>query len=1032
MPGLSSVKYIKKRDGNITTFHSDKISSAVSKAVNTLKMDNSEKVIEVISKESLEIINQKFSKSIPTIEDVGEIIINSAKSTGFISVARAYQDYRDLRKEARKVLAVMTRKDEKNTTDSALLIESSSTETQDFWDRKRVVQQLEKEAGLSYDLAKDISKRVENVIIQMYNAGIRKLTTTDVRALTDLILSQEGLQSQKKRQELFGLPAADVHSIIFSRSNENSNIASNNPEAFNLEIAERVQKQYALENVFSDEVASAHLNGAIHLHDLGYITRVYCSSHSLEYIKKYGLNLVLANLEAKSKQPNSAVVLNQHVQTFLASLQAHYAGALGFGFLNIFYSPLINRPVEVIKVRIKGVEMEIEKRDLIKLLEQGGASMNDISIISQKNKLKELSYSEIKQIAQNLIFAASQNAFSRGGQTLFIDFNVHTGIPHYLREVPAVGPSGKYMIMHQDESVEYISDAPRFMNPKDKNDPRNGDADSSQIKEGKIITYGDMEKTSQKFARALLEVWKEGDMHGRPFHFPKCDLHIDENTLKDEEQMKLFDFACEITAENGSVYFMFDRGNGAVLAQCCRLKEKIEDPAMLKYPEKLRFCGFQNVTMNLAQAAYKGKDLKGTLKELDNVLSLVFKAHKQKADFLQKLLDTDGTPMRNLGRNSDDGTPYLDLKKATYIIGVIGLNEAVQFLTGKQLHEEEDSYVTGLKIIAHLNKKIKKLKEATGLKFTIEETPGESTTRRFAKVDLQKFPEAKEIVKGTTDNPYYTNSIHFAPDAPINLVDRIIGQSKFHEMIESGAIVHAYIGEKRPDKEVIKHIVKKTLQDTRCAQLVFSPTYTECDECGNVMPGEKALCNTNLCKNNNEKTLDPMKLFIVTRIVGYYSRLVHWNSSQRQIYQDRKKAEEFYAGTKGESLSWLNNPTTREKLTIIEFGKKNCPYCKMLNEQISQKIKDLKLEDDVEFKVNNLDEDDILPLVEAAMYGIPLDTFPSIVIAGKSGYWKKTNTYSSNCQEGVCNSRVEEKEDIIMPKEIEEEIKKRLASFCLR
>ena len=44
-----------------------------------------------------------------------------------------------------------------------------------------------------------------------------------------------------------------------------------------------------------------------------------------------------------------------------------------------------------------------------------------------------------------LIFSCSQSAFSRGGQTLFLDFNVHTGVPSYMRDTEAIGPSGKHL-----------------------------------------------------------------------------------------------------------------------------------------------------------------------------------------------------------------------------------------------------------------------------------------------------------------------------------------------------------------------------------------------------------------------------------------------------------------------------------------------------------------------------------------------------------------------------------------------------------
>ena len=971
------LKFIKKRDGTIAEFNPNKIRNAIYKAAVASHVDNPDTATEIVYGRVMQELEKISPRKKPDINDIESNILSIAGKAGYNGLSRAYQSYRDERTEVRRILGVKKTKSNTNSTDAALLIESDSKETVEPWNRAMVEQQLQNEANLSSELARSVAKQVENIVFQIYkeDPGVQ-LTTTDIRAICDLKLRLRGLEGETKKQKLLGMPTSDLENIIFSRSNENSNIATNNPEAVNLEIAERIQKPWALETIFSPEIKQAHLDGRIHLHDLGYPNRVYCSSHSLEYLKKYGLNKVLSNLESKSNQPNSAAVLNGHVQTFLASMQASYAGALGFGFLNIFYSSLLNKPTDVVTGKINGVETKIEKRDLEKLVEQGvfklrnltpeeieaektliretyageirkaemvltawikgeevttgpdlaittqdyeiaGIKLNPLTMIpfkkdflridqflikakeaytggnlsefleatketkeailngslvtpqiqedlshierknngiyfekvSERKELKEVSSKEFDQTAQNLIFAASQNAFSRGGQTLFIDFNIHTGVPSYMKNVPAIGPGGKYMVQMPDGECKFVDDAgdvPRLINPAKKDDIKNGDADSSKLSGkytgGNIITYGMLESTSQKFAKSLLNVWRNGDKDGRPFHFPKCDLHVDKNSFEDPKQKDVLDLAHQIASENGSVYFMYDRGDGAVLAQCCRLKEKIEDTSMLKYPERLRFCGFQNVTVNIPQAAYRGKNLEGTLHEIDIDMNLAFQAHMEKRKHIQKLLDTDYSPLRGLGKPSDDGEPYLDLKKSTYIIGNIGLNEAVQHLTGKQLHEGEDAYRLGLTIIAHMYKRIKEFKEKSGLKFTIEETPAESTTRRFAKVDLKKFEEAKKVIKGTTENPYYTNSIHFAPDADVGLADRIEGQSRFHDMIESGAIVHAYLGEKRPSRQAIEHIDRKTLYDTRCSQLVFSPTYTECDACGNVMPGEKKLC----------------------------------------------------------------------------------------------------------------------------------------------------------------------------------------------
>ncbi|MFA7708445.1 MAG: anaerobic ribonucleoside-triphosphate reductase, partial [Candidatus Pacearchaeota archaeon] len=348
----------------------------------------------------------------------------------------------------------------------------------------------------------------------------------------------------------------------------------------------------------------------------------------------------------------------------------------------------------------------------------------------------------------------------------------------------------------------------------------------------------------------------------------------------------------------------------------------------------------------------------------------------------------------------------------------------------------EEAYETGLKIIAFMYQKIHQFKKKTGLKFTIEETPAESTTRRLAVLDREKYSQAKKIVKGTEENPYYTNSVHFAPGADVGMIDRIVGQSKFHDMIESGAIIHAWIGEQRPDKEAITFLVKTTLENTRCSQLVFSPTYTECNRCNIIMAGEKELCTNPNCFNSSEETVDLKTLNPVTRVVGYYSGIKKWNSSQIQINEDRKKAEKFYAGANGRDMTWLYAPTTPNKLTIMEFAKHDCPNCKKVAQHITNQIKRLGFEEKINFKIHYLDDETSEGLLEAARYGVPLDSVPTVVVAGKKDYWKKTAEYGAKskeaCGEGVCHvGPAFGEENMIKQEEIEDAINEKLPEYNL-
>ncbi len=783
---------VRKRDGRIVTFDNQKISDAIFKAAQSVGGEDRLLADELANAVVLFLKKEYGGDAIPEIEQIQDIVEKVLIETGHAKTAKAYILYREKRRKIRESLKVRKKvKSRSNSTDLSLLVTPLAKDEILNWDKGRIALALQKEANVSEEIALEIASGVEK---RVFDSGLTRISTALIRELVDNELFERGLNKSLFQQNIIGMPTYDLEQLLFSKSCENSNIASNNPEAVNLSIAETILKQYILQKVFSDDVGNAHLQGMVHIHDLGY-PRAYCGSHSLEYLKKYGLEL--GNLFTSSGPAKYARTLTGHLNTFLASLQAYYAGALGIGYINIMYAPFI----------------------------------------------VELTEKEMKQEAQYLIFSASQNAFSRGSQSLFIDFNIHTGVPKYLRDIPAIGPGGKYT--------------------------------------GK--TYGDYEDTVIKFAKALLDVWRAGDRDGRVFAFPKCDLHVSNESFEDPKQLELLKYACLIASENGTPYFVFDRGDEAVLSQCCRLRQKIDDMYMIEHPESMRFCGFQNVTINLPQAAYRaGKgNTEGLFKEVEQAMDIAAKAHLQKKAFVSRLMSEPGMPMWEVGKPAKDGRPYIDLGKATYIIGLIGLNECVQYISGKELHESEDIFKLGLKIISFMNYKTKEYAKKYNLKFSLEESPAESACRRLPKVDLRQFPEAAEVIKGDIDNDryYYTNSIHFRADAPVDLITRIQKQSKFHTLIESGAITHAFVGEQKPSVESILNVVKKTLSQTQTAQLTISPEFTICESCFKTTRGLYDKCGE--CGSFN--------VYNVTRIVGYFSRVNNWNPSKLAELEDRHK-----------------------------------------------------------------------------------------------------------------------------------------------
>jgi anaerobic ribonucleoside-triphosphate reductase len=861
----------QKRSGLVVPFSWQKIELAIDRAIDEVSRKHSVAKNEGLASKVAGQVLQQLSnpqseffvrpdeegKRTPQIEDVQDLVEILLAENGETLTVAAYKRYRKQREMARRNIRVRGEETtgKVDVTDASLLLVESSTNNVNLpWDRNRIVKQIIDKTDLSVELAINVAKSVENRIIA---SDMTIVNTPLIRELVNNELMERGFSHQLRDLSLYRISKDYLESLMFTKSTENSNIVNNNPEAVNMGIAELVLKQWALDTIFSPEVKRAHDTGAVHVHDLGYPTRVYCSSHSIEYIKKYGLT-GLINLNTESKPARSASVLTGHLNTFLASMQANYAGALGIAYINILYAPLL-------------------------------VGMDE---------------AQLKQVAQELIFNGSQNAFSRGGQTLFLDFNIHTGVPSYLKKVPAVGSGGHYQLRLKDGSIVELEEILRDeldgsgyrMMDLYYDDPEVGKrlvlrelpdetegmvfdpATLANLEERgeSIVTYSDYTQESQDFCRALLQVFGEGDANGRIFEFPKCDFHVSDETFEDPSQFAIYQEACELASKNGSTYFIFDRDE-VTLSACCRLRTTISDNRMLQHPECMRFCGFQNVTINIPQASYRaartgGDIMKNFYGELDRTMELAVDAHLQKKAKAAEMISGPGHPLWQIGKVSNDGKPYVDLENCTYILGLIGVNDAVKFLIGQELHDSKQAQRLGLQIVAHMYTKAKKLAKKHNLKFTLEESPAESAARRLAKSDMVYFAEeSKEIVKGPKDAEYYTNSIHLAAEADVSMVDRIVEQSKYHSMIESGAITHCFIGEERPDADSIAHLMTEVFHRTQSAQVCVSPEFTFCGACNHQTRGLLEACPE--CGSAD--------VVGETRVVGYFSKVQNWNKSKR-------------------------------------------------------------------------------------------------------------------------------------------------------
>ncbi|MDD1766062.1 MAG: anaerobic ribonucleoside-triphosphate reductase [Methanomassiliicoccales archaeon] len=680
--------------------------------------------------------------------------------------------------------------DDKESTELSLFVRTSDEEIKK-WDREKIYEALVRETTISDDAASIVAREVEKLISEL---ELDVITAPLIRELTNAKLVEYGLAKIRKQHTRLGVPLYDARQIIMNPNRENANVP-HGPEATNLTLSERIKKEFALLEVFSQDMSDAHMRGDIHLHDLGMIDRPYCSGQSIEYVKKFGLNLPNAISIAKpAKHPE---VLIEQIIKFSAALQGHFAGAIGWDAVNIFLAPYLT-------------------------------NVDD---------------SRMKQLAQILIFEFAQQAVARGGQSIFSDLNLYWEIPSHFAEVPAIGPKGEF---------------------------------TGQ-------TYEDYIDESQRFLNALFDVYFEGDALGRPFFFPKPNVHMTEKFFSTDGHEEFLTKISSVASEKGNTYFVFDRGDTAKISECCRLSFKLDksDLEDARTPWKMRYSAMQNVTINLPRIAYESHQDDTKLFELlAERIESVARAHVEKKEFISKLLAMGKHgPLALLTMNLD-GEPYYRLQKASFLVGMVGLNEMVQYHTAEQIHESKEALRFALKVMATMKTEAERIGIQYGIKMPLEQTPAESTAYRFARLDMKYYPlQAPTVIRGNKSNGevYYTNSTYLNVGAPISAIERVKMEGLFHPLIEAGSLTHIWLGEHKPPAESISSFVKKTFYNTQNAQIAFSPEFTSCLACGKTTRGLRDTCP--YCSSPDVEG--------ITRVTGFFSKTSGWNKGKLGELKDR-------------------------------------------------------------------------------------------------------------------------------------------------
>ncbi|RLI88973.1 MAG: ribonucleotide-diphosphate reductase subunit alpha, partial [Candidatus Altiarchaeales archaeon] len=93
---------VRKRDGRIVKFDPTRIKNAIHKAFVAVELEDKGRA-ERITNEVIKLLEKKFKKAIPSVEDIQDLVVEVLRKKGYRKVAKEYQAYRKKKEELRKL-----------------------------------------------------------------------------------------------------------------------------------------------------------------------------------------------------------------------------------------------------------------------------------------------------------------------------------------------------------------------------------------------------------------------------------------------------------------------------------------------------------------------------------------------------------------------------------------------------------------------------------------------------------------------------------------------------------------------------------------------------------------------------------------------------------------------------------------------------------------------------------------------------------------------------------------------------------------
>jgi ribonucleoside-triphosphate reductase len=356
----------------------------------------------------------------------------------------------------------------------------------------------------------------------------------------------------------------------------------------------------------------------------------------------------------------------------------------------------------------------------------------------------------------------------------------------------------------------------------------------------KVGSYKGLAEESLLIASLLLDILlEEGEQ--KPTVQPSLIVKLRPETLQNKECESLLLKAHKLAVERGLPYFANlcpkEQAYASYTATGCRFANDWKQDWEL---DTLRVSSIDNVLINLPRLVYESEGKKANFFGLlDEQLEMALRALEIKYHTIKQRTRENLLPFLTQRTNGD---PYIRVENSTRSVGFVGLSEAVESFSGKAIQEDSKALGLAEEILSYIRNGVRKSMRKPETRPVTAMIPSFESAKRLAESDVERYGWAKVRVKGSKDQPFYTDLVAVPIQANVALEERLKIEEKLQQQVTGGhlTVIPLENVEQKPD--ALWATTKQIVTTSKIGLFTYNQNFAYCSRCRKTFLGQQAKC----------------------------------------------------------------------------------------------------------------------------------------------------------------------------------------------